>query len=170
MSGGITHIIHPEPYQGYPYQPEGVSAWKEEHDQEKIEKLLLERNHAHFSQASGTPFTSREMMEALPFTADSSLAEDVLEGKDVEGPTLEATQILRECRKVIQPDEEELSVEEMKNGFRRWNEKTSTSPSGLHLGMYKCLTEPNEQEEEKTYLLETITGIVNTAFKAGFHP
>ena len=68
MSRGITHIIHPEPHQGYPYQPEGVTAWKEEHDQGKIEKILLERNHAHFSQASGTPFTSREILE-LPTAA-----------------------------------------------------------------------------------------------------
>ena len=37
-SGGITHIIHPEPYQGYPYNPEEVNQWKEEHDQEKLEK------------------------------------------------------------------------------------------------------------------------------------
>ena len=33
--------------------------------------------------------------------------------------------------------------------------------------MYKCLTEQSEQEKEKAYLLETITGIVNTALKRG---
>ena len=92
------------------------------------------------------------MLEALPFTADSTLAEDVLQGKDVEGPTLEATQILRECRRVLPPDEKEITM--VKMGFKRWDEKTSTSPSGMHLGMYKCLTENSEQEQEKTYLLE----------------
>ena len=58
MSGGITHIIHPEPYQGYPYHPEEANQWKEEHDQEKLEKNLLDRNNAHFQQAKGTPFTT----------------------------------------------------------------------------------------------------------------
>ena len=59
------------------------------------------------------------MLEVLPFTADSMLAEDVLQGKDVEGPTLEATQILRECRRVLPPDEKEITTEEMKIGFKR---------------------------------------------------
>ena len=107
------------------------------------------------------------MLEALPFTADSMLAEEVLQGKDVSGPTLEATQILKEGRRVIEPDEEKIRIEEMRSGFRRWDEKTSTSPSGLHLGMYKCLTETNEQENEKCYMLKTITGTVNTALKHG---
>ena len=167
MSGGITHIIHPEPYQGYPYNPEEVNQWKEEHNQEKLEKILLDRNNAHFQQAKGTPFTTAEMLEALRFTTGSTLAEDVLQGKDVEGPTLEATQILRECRRVLPPDEKEIMTEEMKMGFKRWDKKTSTSPSGMHLGMYKYLTENSEQEQEKTYLLETITGIVNIALKRG---
>lgn len=149
MSGGIAHIIHPEPFRGYRYQPEEVEQWNEEHDQETLKKIILERNSVHFRQAVGTFFTTEAMLEALPFTANSRLPEDILEGKYVSGPTLEATQILKECSKMIEPDEGELMLEEIQSCFWRWDDKTSTSPSGIHLGMYKCLTDLSEQKEEK---------------------
>lgn len=69
--------------------------------------MLLERNKEHFKQAEDTPFTTAEMIEA-PFMADSRIAEDILKGKHVAGPTLEATWILKECRRVTKVDEEEI--------------------------------------------------------------
>lgn len=69
-------------------------------------------------------------------------AESVLNGKDIEGPTLEATEILNECRRKIEKDEQEISIDEMKRGFKKWDERTSTSPSGRHLGMYQSFTNP----------------------------
>lgn len=33
MAGSIAHVIHPEPFQGFPYQPKEVTKWKEEYDQ-----------------------------------------------------------------------------------------------------------------------------------------
>lgn len=35
--------------------------------------------------------------------------------------------------------EDHISFEEFKKALRQWNENTSTSPSGQHLGHYKCL-------------------------------
>ena len=55
----------------------------------------------------------------------------------------------------------------MREGFKRWDEKISTSPSGLHLGMYKSLTNYTEQEKEKAYLMNTFTAIVKCAFSKG---
>jgi hypothetical protein len=37
----------------------------------------------------------------------------------------------------------ELSFEEVKKCFRSWSEDTSTSPSGRHLGHYRCLLTPD---------------------------
>lgn len=65
----------------------------------------------------------------------------------MEGPTLEATQILKQCRRRTEEDLSEIEVEEVKNGFRRWNAKTSTSPLGLHLGITKSFTDTDEQEK-----------------------
>jgi ribonuclease HI len=165
-SAGVSHITIPDPYQAYPYEPSTIRNWKDEHDTQKVEEILLERNREHFRQAAGTPFTE-EMLKMIPFTADSEVAEKVLSGEDIEGTTLEATQILKSCRRKVEEECEEINTEEIRNGFRRWDERTSTSPSGLHLGIYKSMTDMREQEEEKTYLLRTITGIINCAMSKG---
>ena len=110
------------------------------------------------------------MLNLIPFTADSEIAKRVLAGEDVEGPTLEAMQIRKQCRKRTEEDMGEITAEEIKNGFRRWNERMSTSSSGLHLGIYKSLTDTSEQEQEKTYLLRTVTAIIDCALSQGITP
>ena len=40
------------------------------------------------------------------FTADSEVVEKVLRGEDIEGPTLEATQILKSCRRNVEEESE----------------------------------------------------------------
>lgn len=107
------------------------------------------------------------MMEAVPFTADRRNAEEVVDGYKVNGPTLEATQTLKDCRIQIEEEEEEIIVEEMRIGFKRWDKQTSTSLSGMHLGMYKSLTVLQEQEDEKILVLKVVTGLVNTALARG---
>lgn len=55
--------------------------WKEEDNHKRLKDMLLKRNKEHFRQAKGASFTSEEMLDAIPFTADSIVAKDVLEGK-----------------------------------------------------------------------------------------
>lgn len=74
-SSGISQIVVPDPYTGYPYPTEGIYKWKTTHGKEDIEKILINRNREHLAQAAGTPFTINGMMEKLPFTADSEIAE-----------------------------------------------------------------------------------------------
>lgn len=146
MSGGVSRITTHDLYQGYPYDPAKVRKWSDGHDTKQ--ESMFERNREHQRQAAGTPFT-KEMLEAIPFTADSEIAEKVLDGEDIKGPTWEATQILKYCRRKVEEDDEEIKVEEIRNGFRRWDKRTSMSPSGLHLGVCKSFTNMIEQEEEK---------------------
>lgn len=110
--------------------------------------MLLDRNREHFRQANATPFITEEMIGTLPFMADSRTAEEVLKGRGVADLTLEATQVLKECRRVSEADEGKNTLEEMQTGFRRWDEKTRTSPSGMHLGMDKCLVDHQEQKKK----------------------
>jgi hypothetical protein len=166
-SSAINHISIPEPYQRYPYNPDDVQEWKKEYDLDKIETILADRNCTHFQQAQGTPFATKEMLETFPFTADSVAAEEVLQGHDIEGPTLEATEILKECRRKICEEEEEIKYEDIRIGFKQWKERTSTSPSGMHLGIYRCFVDLNEQKEEKIHLLKVISEIINTAMSRG---
>lgn len=102
-----------------------------------------------------------------PIYCGQQIAESVLTGENVEGLTLEATEILKECRRKVDEGEDQISTKKMRTGFKRCNERTSISFLRLHLGMYKNLTKLNEQREEKEYLLKVIMGIVNTAMNMG---
>lgn len=55
----------------------------------------------------------------------------------------------------------------MRQGFKRRKERTTTSPSGLHLNMYKSLTDLNDQKEVKEHLMKVITEIINMAMERG---
>lgn len=61
----------------------------------------------------------------------------------------------------------EIQAEEFEAGIRKWRESMSTSPSGRHLGTYKCFVRQGKQKEEKEQILRTLTGAINTAFKKG---
>lgn len=37
-SNGISQVMIPDPYEGYPYQPEDINQWKTVHEQDEIEK------------------------------------------------------------------------------------------------------------------------------------
>ena len=52
----------------------------------------------------------------------------------------------------------------MSEGFKKWQEKTSTSPSLRHLGHYKCLLIPNNNTNDFTikYFNTTMLSIHNT--------
>jgi hypothetical protein len=39
--------------------------------------------------------------------------------------------------------DDNISLQELSKGFKRWSEDTSTSPSGRHLRHYKCLLVPD---------------------------
>jgi len=42
-----------------------------------------------------------------------------------------------------------LNYEELQNGIKKWPEKTSTSPSGRHLGIYKSLQRHLKDKDDK---------------------
>lgn len=113
---GIAHAIHPDSYERYLYKPEEIAAWKEKHDHKWLEELLFDRGKEQFRQAKSTPFMSAEMINAIPLDTDSRYAEEVLDGRDIVGPTLEVTQALNECRGQIEVDNKEITLKEIGKG------------------------------------------------------
>ena len=83
MTAGVSQILIPEPYTGYPYRNEEITEWRTVHGEKEVEEILLSRNRKHFAQAMGTPFTCKEMMEKIPFTANSATTQKILEGEEV---------------------------------------------------------------------------------------
>lgn len=153
ITGGLTHIIVPKGHQpeDYPYEPDTVTEWEKIYDPKLIEQHLLARNKAHFSQAQGTPFTIPPLNK-IGHAAESEEAEQILRGEIPESfldADEYALEILREIGKSTLPQMPiQFDTETIKQGFRKWKETTSTSPSNNHLGLWRAMTYPTITEEE----------------------
>jgi hypothetical protein len=118
---------------------------KEIYDYVVMTKYLLERNKNHFSQAKNTPFTINPIKsiygykgtntKSCELIADKVFPEEI---KTLEEATIQVLEMLSSGKKCIDI-EEKISFEEFKKGLEKWKERTTTSPSGRHLGHYKLL-------------------------------
>ena len=122
----------------------GDGSFSRVQDQSEINRLITERNAAHFSQADGTPFTLPAITQLLGKYGTNDNSKELLEGNlEVEDlDTTEATKSLLKALKRAVPEGKvnaHISSDDVRQGYRRWRESTSTSPSGLHLGHEKAL-------------------------------
>jgi len=113
-------------------------------DSEDMNDALLEYSRNHFATAQGTPFTAEPLSRLLQYDGLTKFGRLVSQGRaNLEDlPLDEATQALLNHLKSKQPHQESvhpLLYEELQNGIKKWPEKTTTSPSGRHLGIYKSL-------------------------------
>ena len=147
----------------------------------EITQYLLMRNKRHFGQSKGTPFTVPPLSIDLNWQASTDQAEYILQGnydnQDLDSIT---SLILQHCRSITTLDSipAPLTMDEFVAKLRVWNERTSTSPSGRHLGHYKVLlksyasdtTSPMETELEqyRNDLLRAHLQIVNYCLKHGY--
>ena len=156
---------------------------------QELEAAIIERNQRHFGQANGTPFTR------APF---SRIGRDneynvyiYAAGNEIQVPedafleTKTVLEILRE-RHDANPDRwsDYVSFDEFISGLLHWSEKTSTSPSGQHLGLYGALVttycnssgefsklrpgDYNTPQEMAEQILQMIHGLAASAAKHGF--
>jgi hypothetical protein len=119
-------------------------SWKTISDPEEINDKLTQRNILHFGQASETPFASGGLQRELGFRGLNQACTKLLNGilpKAYQQSDYATKLILEKLTtstqlNCIKPD---LPFDEFQQALHKWNEKTSTSPSGRHLGHYKCL-------------------------------
>ena len=125
-------------------QPDGSTNHELTEDPKLIEEACLTRNRTHFGQAQGTPFTVPPL-SLIESSACGPLSDAILEGRlnDLPFDTTklpEAQQvILEELTQCCPTTEATISFEDFKRRFTIWREDTSTSPSGMYLGLYKAL-------------------------------
>jgi hypothetical protein len=123
--------------------PKQCRLWKTVTNPDEIEYYLQLRNKSHFGQAQGTPFTESPFVNSLDWPAQSETCEAILAGTyttDVSTvPQCQA--LLTACKTVSDLDiiPAEITANEFAGKIKSWNEFTSTSPSGRHLGRYKAL-------------------------------
>ena len=134
-SGPLTSILVPVPKEDKELE------WYSITNGPTIEKVILERNRRHFSQAGETPLASEEIIELFGLGGDTEFAQSILDGRSnlSEVTDDETTQLLLPLMKKEKTEEIDFTIEDMMNRYKKWKEKTMTSPSGSHVGHYHAL-------------------------------
>eukprot|EP00980_Cylindrotheca_fusiformis_P006938 scaffold1446_cov73-Cylindrotheca_fusiformis.AAC.1 len=128
-----------------------------------MEFYIQMRNRLHFGQAQGTPFTTDSLRNDIDWSATSPEAENILNGgyqlapmeyhmHDDEDMDIPLHELVQQATPLSTP---EISLEELRGRIKCWNERTTTSPSGLHLGHLKSLmartpSPPNDDDDDDT--------------------
>jgi exonuclease III len=142
-SGGLSMVKIPDPETD---NPKTATKWTTITDPTLVEQKILARNQRHFGQASVTPLATADIQNLLSFGGTSSLSDKILYNRldpSTLTPDYYGQQLLSKCSTdttVIAPD---ITFDEMKQRYRCWPERTSTSPSGRHLSHYHALVKPD---------------------------
>jgi hypothetical protein len=155
-----------------------------------LEMAIIERNQRHFAQGEGTPFTrlplSRIGKENNYDVFHDAAGATIRLPEDSFTETETVMDLLRERHQAQCPGWSPfVSFDEFISGLLHWNEKTSTSPSGRHLGLYGALVTPycdssgefSEYSDDEALntkdmaaqILEMIHGLASTAARYGFY-
>jgi hypothetical protein len=91
------------------------------------------------------------VIREIGFGADTNRAEQLLEGDDPTNITDDewSRYLLTSMRRHSKELEIETTTKKMMNKYKRWKERTSTSPSGRHLGHFHALSRPLKAKDKK---------------------
>ena len=180
--GGITHLKVPANPQNDPKTCNPAEDhWRTERIPQEIERLLIARNQQHFGQADNTPFITSGLQSQVKYNGTGRVADMILNGEYNTSTLTEATGLFLEHlqRRTKTTLTGMLTTKEFLEKLKVWPEKTSTSPSGLHLGHYHVLQrnhglpkdDPKSKEVEKgqKLLLEARVALLNYALTFGYH-
>jgi ribonuclease HI len=136
-SRGIKHIEIPD--------NKNPDRWVSITDPIMIEKHLIDRNIQHFGQAGNTAFATGKLKELYGYMGTNKNTELLIKGARTTINETEGSEgtyhILKKLsdKQNSQEIPDNITFDEFWNGLNKWNERTTTSPSGRHLGHYKIL-------------------------------
>jgi hypothetical protein len=130
-TSGLTHVLKRSTT-----NPEVIERIQAQHS---LDTTLLDRNISHFAQAHGTPFTTESLIEIIGEDGCSNQAFEILEGQVPDHLQKFPKLLLQELRQTRPTLPLNMTLEDMCQGFKKWRENTTTSPTGKHLGIYKAL-------------------------------
>jgi hypothetical protein len=125
-------------------------------DPDVIRKYLLIRNVNHFGQANNTPFCTAPLLDFFEYEGINAETEKlILEGiipLEIQGQPPHVNMLLEHLADTnnLPTINQDITFEEFFTGMRKWNERTTTSPSGRHLGHYKVLIRLKVMDETQT--------------------
>ena len=168
--GGLSSVLVPLPKEGIELEYLAIT------DGPTLERIILEKNVRHFRQAEFTPLATPEVINKIGFGADTKRAEQLLDGTDDPTDITDdewSRFLLTSMKRNSNELEIEITTEKMMNKYTRWKERTSTSPSGRHLGHFHALFRPlkakNDKERDRldgirTDIIEMHAGMLQTAY------
>ena len=138
------------------------NTWEYTNTPQELETKINEQQNRHFHQSADTPIAqttdTHPRLEKLLF---ANFQQSDIPDTSTKLKTFFATRNKENINTVI-------SQEEFYQGIKKWKEKTSTSPSGRHLGHYHAQAAPDMDETQKGYTATFLwihTSIINLALK-----
>ena len=122
--------------------PDMSTEWDVIVDAEDIQRRLLDNNTTHYAQASKTLFCKEPLSTEIGLTGTSSLCQDIQNGTVDYNRFPPTTQhFLKACKRdqSVPTIDSHVSIDDLRQGIKAWDERTTTSLSGVHLGHYKAL-------------------------------
>jgi hypothetical protein len=137
MSKGLSHIIIPTT--GNTDNPD-QNTYQRINDRPTMEHLLHQQFEQHFMQAEGTPFTQETLRNLFGYIGCNQASSLFLDSQNVPHHLPTTTKlVLQQIKRTRPPMDRYFPPEDIRAGFSKWKESTSTSPSGKHLGIYKAI-------------------------------
>jgi hypothetical protein len=136
--------------------------------QATVVKVIQERNHKHFRQAAGTPFTTGKLC-SIPFECSGPLADAVLDGSyHSDNPIVQLLldELVRPAGNAMIPPDDLVSA--VTDKFKNWDETTSVSPfSKRYLSQYisliRIIREPSKTQAPPAKLPLAAQALASTA-------
>lgn len=120
-------------------------------DTDEMNQMLHNRNRKHFSQAQGTPCAMQPIVNEIGFGGNTKWCDKTLDKTATQNKTHDSStrEMLQECYAMQEQLPAEVPMEQMIQGFKKWKERTTTPPSGKHLGICHVLMQQYEKEREE---------------------
>ena len=164
---------------------EDAEEWITITDPTQVESNIIKQSKKHFQQAQGTPFTVKPLSNIRdskdPLTQEvlnTGLPQEWLNVIPVCWSNKTVQFIARLTRdNSIPVINSTIDMQEFKQGIKKWKEKTTTSPSGNHLGhLYSLLapdgTKDSDDEKSTSSLADNILKLhlemLNLAIQRGY--
>ena len=155
MYDKISSFLNPKHFESLSYldvirdnKPQRIT------DKAELENELIAYHQQHFSQATQTPFAHQNVFKRFGHAVDTEYAAAFCQGDHTElgyWPECKVKSLLTNLQpKQTDPPEinTTITLDNVKQGFRIWKERTSTSPSGRKLPLYKIWLKSYEIEED----------------------
>jgi len=151
-SGGVTRLGIPLGYEDAPMEavwnflqdPKSQLEWVYITDPIQIENKLIQWQELHYNQAGDTPFASTYLHENMNPNniSEDDIMENLHHNTHMDGLHAASKEFFHKISESLLPQMNEQSVSityaKYKSFYSKCPEKTSSSPSGLHMGHWKA--------------------------------